>query len=527
MPVLWQPIAQTSLQLANTTVPSIYTLNVITTQHIDKGVLFRFQMWDGLTATYDSAVAADSIAEFDLVVQQDIPAGTVLVVKMAPDSTALFGFTGTATYASGGSGVPATFFKSGASLLAFAFAPTASGGWSPARGKPMFAIGFTVPDASQVPSSCVAAGYPAAGVSLTAPNFPDQWSASTVNWTFHYEVTYPYVASNNGMLGSAACVRVPGIRVSSLNTLYVKGSWHNLRDILAQPWTVLKDNYLSTSRWVMYVTTAAPGATFSMTPDVGPFVLAAVPGQLAPVYWRPRYKDIDADSAPVPTRGQSFTYRDSGSAELGLLVTEPLQANQTIYFTHETYNAGVGGFGARNVVSGAASFVVHTPSFQWTTGSEPIAAGTVVLFRGIGAAAPARITVHDAHDTGANVGVVSHVTINSGAGTPITSLIVVSEWVQQFVGSARPVAAGAFITAVLSDQYAGDFPPLSPGLTTPITRFSGAQIYGRGKIFDNNSLPGQVQCALINSATFTQVYNNEPMPAKDLPVFVNLCNSTA
>lgn len=529
MPVLWQPIAQTNLNLDATQTAAVYTLNVITTQTIDKGVLFRFQMWNGLSTTYDEAVSSSVIAEFDLVVLREIPPATVLVVKMTPSSTGLYGFTGTVTYAQNGKGVPAAFFTAGSSLLAFAFVPTSSGGWAPARGRPMFAIGFSVPDRTQVLSCCLdgyasSTSYPGPGISPTAPNFPDQWSGSVVSWIFDYEVTYPFLADNPGdAFGTDCCIQVPGIKIQSQSPLYIKGSWANLRDQIAQPWTVIKDNFYSTSRWQTYLTIEDADVTAPMTPDVGPFVLAAMPGQLVVVYFRPRYKDISTDSSGVANRGQSFTYRDSGSAEIAFLVTAPLQPNQTIYFTHEAYNQALGGFGPRHASTGSAAFVVHNPSFVWTTGCSVIPAGTVVIIRRIGQAAPSNIVIHDAHDTGADVGSITQVITNFGAGTAIVSLIAVSTWVQQFIGSARPIAAGSFITAALSDQYAGDFPPLSPGLTISSTRFTGTNIYGAGKVFDNGGLPGTVQCSLINSANFTAIPNNEPVNAKELPAFLNMC----
>ena len=290
MPVLWQPTRQTILNTTCTVVDAVYTLNVVTTQWIARGILFRFQMYDG-NETYATA----SIAEFDLVIKKAIPPATTLIVKVSSTGTGIYAYAGPQIYASGGRGVSAGYFVAGSSLLCFAFAPTATGCWTPAAGRPMFAIGFNNPIADQKPTCCegVTTG------SATAPNFPDQWTVPVLakHWIFHYEVVFPIETFNPlqtclNDVDADCCLSVAGIKVRGDAALYATGSWSNLRDKIAQPWTVVKDSYYTSSRWVPYISTDTSTLRIDeKTAETGPFLLAAMPGQLATVYFRPRYKD--------------------------------------------------------------------------------------------------------------------------------------------------------------------------------------------------------------------------------------------
>jgi hypothetical protein len=530
MPVLWNPTQQTLLNATCTVADAAYSLLVVTTQWIARGILFRFQMYDGSYIYNDPA--SRGIAEFDLVVRKDIPPGTTLIVAMSSTGTGIYAYSGPDVYASGGRSVPAGFFApttSGSSLLCFAFAPTASGCWTPANGRPMFAIGFSAPSEDLRPTCCT---DDTSAISGVAPNFPDQWSGAVKVWTFLYEVVFPNQTFNplDTCLNTEAagcCVNVTAIKVRGNSPLYATGSWTNLRDDIAQPWTVVKDSYYTASRWVPYITNDTSLLRVDeKLPDTGPFVLAAMPGQLAVVYFRPRYKNIDELDVAIPDNGQGTQYQDSGSAEAAFLVTSPFEPNQIVYFSVDEYNNGIGGFGPRYGVADSASFVQYAPSFVWTTGCTVIPAGTVVLFTNIGGSSSVNgpINVVNAHDSGADVGVVSQIQINFGDGTPVVSLIATSQWAQGSLSHPRPWTAEMFVTAVLSDQYAGDFPPLSPMLTTPRTRMTGTNVYGRGKVFDNAGLPGTVQAALINSAAFTTLVGNDDtfVAPADLPAFLHM-----
>lgn len=529
MPVLWNPTHHTVLNATCTVADAAYTLLVVTTQWIARGILFRFQMYDGSYIYNDESTGNRGIAEFDLVVRKDIPPGTTLIVAMNVTGTGIYAYSGPDVYASGGRGVPAVFFtptKSGSSLLCFAFAPTASGCWTPAAGRPMFAIGFSAPSEDIRPACCTDVTEADTGI---APNFPDQWSGAAKFWTFLYEVVFanqtfnPMATCLNEAEEAGCCIIVTAIKVSGGSPLYATGSWSNLRDIIAQPWTVVKDAYYSASRWVPYLPDdTAVLRVDEKLPETGPFLLAAMPGQLATVYFRPRYKDIEVLDQAIGDNGQGLQYQDSGSAEAAFLVTSPFQPNQVVYFSVDEYNDGIGGFGPRYGVADPANFVQYAPSFIWTTGCSIVPAGTVVLFTNIGGSI-GPIRVQDAHDSGADVGVVSQTQINFNTGTPVVSLIATSQWAQGSLSHPRPWTASMFITAVLSDQYAGDFPPLSPMLTTPRTRMTGTNVYGRGKVFDNTGLPGTVQAALINSATFTTLLGTDTSVAPtELPSFLNM-----
>jgi hypothetical protein len=526
MPILWQPSFQTDLNLnlaASSSTTAVYTLNLVTTQTIQRGILLRFQMWDGIARTYDNARADGALCEWDLVIRRDIPPATKLVVKMDTAGTAIYGFTGHKTYATGGAGIPLPYFTEGSSLLCLAFQPSSPAPWRPARGQPMFAIGFYVPADDHLPECCTSVST--TGLSVTAPNFPDQWSGGTLTWTFLYQVAFPFLVTNPlyapDFTGVDCCIHCPGIKVAGNKPLYARGSWSNLREEIAQPWTLRKTNYYAPTAWTPYFTdTVSTSPLLNMTPDSGPFLLAAAPGQLAVVYFRPRYADIHGDDdTPVVSSGQLLVYRDSGSAEVGFVVTSPLYPGQALYFTHTPYNSDTGGFGPRTTTDATALYVVGDPSFVWTVGSKVIPAGTVIVVTNIGAVSGA-IAIQNAHDAGDDVGVISLTMVNGGdTGTTIPSLIITSAWVQNGIAAPRPWTAHMFVTAALSEQYSGDFPPLSPGLTMHHGFLTGTSVYGRGKVLDNTKLPGTVQSALVNSGPMAPVNSGDLVAITELPSF--------
>jgi hypothetical protein len=246
-----------------------------------------------------------------------------------------------------------------------------------------------------------------------------------------------------------------------------------------------------------------------------------MPGQLVPVYFLPKYKNIDTDNSPITTA----PLNNVNAARLGMLVTSPIDAGASIFFTNQAYDADNGGFGPRNASTGTAIFINNVWSFQWhTPGNRVIPAGTVVVIDNIGGAGP--ITVYDAHDSTADVGVITlpyggNIN-NASADQAVVGLIALGAWAPWGVGGARPLSASNFICAALSDQYAGDFPPLSPCLTINKNRFVGQVIFGRGRVFDNKNLPGTVQCAMINSANFTQICITDILDTNELPVFLGM-----
>lgn len=538
MPLLWQPTVQTSLASLSPTIPAAYTLVVIATQRIDRGIVLRFQMWDGQNFTYEDAANGASggapgayLAEWDLIVQQTIEAGTVLVVSMRETGTALWGYTGSTIYASNGAGIPAACFTVHSSLLCFAFAPTVTGQWSPALGMPMFAIGFNHPDPPQMGSStsegdCGAPTVPGSP-QASAPNFPDQYgvlSSTSPRWTFTYEVVYPIIQPININLNPLeapewVCAPVLGIKFEGAVSKHTAGSWSNLRDIIAQPWTVIKDTYLSVNNWQYYSILESFGFPRFVSPDTGPFVPSLEPGQLVPVYWKPKYKNINTDTDAISGSSPLSTT----AAQLALLVTSPIAMGTAVYFTNDAYDAENGGFGPRSSGTGSAVFVDNLWSFVWnSSGTRVIPAGTVVFLDNIGGVGP--ITIVDAHNTALDVG---SITIPFGGdGTiqdeDVVSLIALGAWFPWGVGSSRPLSTSMFVCAALSDQYAGDFPPLSPCLTISRTRYTGQVIFGRRKIFDNRFLPGTVQNAIIHSSTFTSLPWNTIVLPEEMPVFKNM-----
>ncbi len=525
MPVLYNPSKYTELNNANPTLRSSYTLNIVTTAAIHRGICLRFQMYDGVNSTYDQSVAGTDgayLAQWDLVVSTGIPAGTVVVVAVTPISTSLVDFSGVTVYATGGQGVMSSMLNSTNSLLCWAYAPTAQGGYTPALGQPMFAIGFRW-SRDQLASPCDPGPAPGT-VQAGAPNFPDQWNVtSSPTWTFLYQVVFPvaYVYSTTvDTVTTTTCVEVSAFKVQSaadaLSPLYVSGEWSNLRDVLAQPFTMISPTVVSPSRWVNY----NPELDSA---NVGPFVIAASPGQLAVVYFQPRCLNTSSTGDTPVTSGDY-----SGPARLALLVTSPLPPRTSLYFTVLPYNSYLGGFGPRDSEAlSPSAFVDHAPSFVWITGSCPIPAGTVVFIDNIGSGTEDP-TIVDAHDTTANrVGsiVANTLTTMDSLGTAVPSICIVSDWVNySTVGSARTLSADHFVTGVFSDQYYGDPVPLSPMLTMPRTRTFGAIAYGLNRIFDNTNLPGTVQAAMINSSTYTALtYAASGLlgPA-DMPTFVGM-----
>jgi hypothetical protein len=401
----------------------------------------------------------------------------------------------------------------------------------------MFTIGFNF----QVPATDTAC--PATGAltdaQLTAPNVPDQWSLEGgPSWTWLYNVVFPIqyniVNPANPTTGTPQCVNVTGggIKIDDAFPIYVPGSWTAARDIIAQPWTALQVNSRTPTRWRPY-NYALNGEDVLDTPAVGPFLLAAEPGQLAVVYFRPRQQFLDCNPDLVSTTLIPATAGPwIADAQLGLLVTSPLPPRSTLYFTVEPYNEALAGFGPANpmaaaptVCDGGTAFVTHTPAFEWVTGSCVVPAGTVVFIDHIGSATQDPVIV-DAHDTGANrVGSIVRNTLTTaaaGGGSAVPSIAIVSDWVSNGVGAPRPLATDRFVTAVLSDQYTGDVPPLSPSLTMPATRAPGAVGYGLRRVIDAGGMPGTVQAALINGGSWTQIPDGAEIGPADMPVFLNL-----
>jgi hypothetical protein len=514
MPLLWQPVVQTSLATLAPSSAALYTLLVVSTMRIQRGVLLRFQMYDGQRHIYDYAAANGLLTQFDLILSQDIPPATVLVVSMRETGTSLFGYSGTAVYSAGsGAGVPSTFFTLGASLLCFAFAPTVNGSWTPATGMPMFAIGFnyppSYPECSHEP--------PMLGSALaTAPNFPDQYAAAGTQprWVFTYEVVYPvlqYVPEVD------ACLDVPGIKYEGLVTKYAAGSWTNLRDIITQPWTVIRaPNFLSVSNWEYYTALEEYALPSFLSPDTGPFVAACMPGQLVPVYWKPSYRDPASDEMlPIQSGPLVGAY-----AQIALLVTSPIPGGTITYFTNDQFDAANGGFGPHQSGIGTATFVDNNWSFAWTTpATRVIPAGTVVFIDNIGNPEALEITIRDAHDSTAVVGAISIPVGGTIQSEAVPSLIALGAWSEWAVGGSRPLVASMFVCAALSEQYAGDFPLLSPALTIHKDRFVEQVVYMQNRIIDNRNLPGTVQCAMINSSNFQRLAWGTEVTPESMPFF--------
>lgn len=527
MPLLWRPKVQTSFATLDPATPAAYTLIVVSTQLIRAGISFRFQMWDGLNYTYAQAITDGVLAEWDLILSQDLQPGTAVVVSMTTTGTSMWGFTGTQTYASGGASVPAAVFTQFASLLVFARQPTDNPEvWTPpAQGHPMFAIGFNFPtgvgDRTEPCLEQVLADFPAAAAE-TAPNFPDQYASAALTAgirrkQFQYEVVYPVAQPYTLDDGTTDCFIVDGIKVLE-EPLYPLGSWTNLREVIAQPWTTIAANVISVNNWVAlndprYTTDDVP----YMSPNSGPITLTAMSGQLVPVYFRPTYKDIDSpDYIPGPFTAQP-------PAELAVLVVSPLAPNQSVYFTNAEYNYSEGGFGPRRDTTGEAPFVYADPAFTWTTGVAGVPAGTVVLFSNIGGTGD--MTVVNVHDTTTSVGSITSCAINilPLSNQAVTSLIALGVWANSGnIYSSTPIDLGAFVCAAISDQYAGDVPPLAPCITIHRDRFVGRVIFGRGITFDSTGKPATVWAPLINSSPFLQIAWDETLTSADFPVFTGM-----
>ena len=400
----------------------------------------------------------------------------------------------------------------------------------------MFAIGFNHPQPVQSGTGadgnyCVL--YPPTPVQATAPNFPDQYASAdppTIpRWTFEYEVVYPISASYLDQTEAGpleVCKESVGIKYLPLfndplrngySDTAVLGSWTTARLNINQPWTVLKDNYTSVSSWAYYNATVNLVDGPSVTASVGPFILSPMAGQLVPVYWRPKYKDINTDGSIIADTSLVSASR-GGPAAIGLLLTSPLYPGQTLYFTKGEYDSKDGGFGFRTSAGTPASFVETNPSFQWVVGPYVIEAGTVVYIGDIGTP---DTYVQNAHDGSANVGAIVYNRLSYDDA--VTSLICMGVWDTTGNGSSKAINQAYFVCAALSEQYAGSLPPLSPCITMHKTHFVGQVIYGKGRTFDNKGLPATVQAPLINSSTFTQLaWDDVSITPTDLPSFIGM-----
>jgi hypothetical protein len=512
MPVLWNP----SVQTVGGSEPT-YTCLLQTTQEIAVGVMFRFQMWDSNT-TYLDAQTGEDLASWDLIVSTAIPANKTLVLVMREVNTALWEFNGATTYASGGAGIAATYFGLNKTLFATAYVPTASGvttTWAPANGEPMFGIGFYEPETPGAP--CVR--ITPVGAMFSAPNLPNQFSSYPSPWKIKYTVVYPSRVTAL-IEGVETCIDVTAIQYST--ETYVTGEWSNLRNHISQPWTTIRENFDSVNRWAYRGTVVGePSIVVGWTdPTPGPFRLAAAPGQLVPVYWQPRYQNIRTADEPIDAP-VTAAYQDSGAAQIGLAVTAPLQPGQSIYFTIDEYNDVSRGFGPRNPTTGA--FIRNQPSFVWTVGAVPIAAGTVVFIDNIGADLPSSITIQNAHYSSADVGAITVIPGNPINGKAVVSLIVLGAWLQSDPGemTITPIA-DKVVCAALSDQYAGDFPPLSPTLTINPSVWVGQNIYMQGQTINMCGNPGSVLAPVINAAEFTELVFGTIVPPQSMPFFEGL-----
>jgi hypothetical protein len=515
MPVLWNPSQQTTTVGADST----YTCLLHTTEAIPVGILFRFQMWDSNT-TYVTAISTASIASWDLVVSSPIPANKTLVLAMREANTALWEYNGSTTYASGGAGIDASYFGTKKTLIALAYAPkpsaTAPTGviWDPeGNGVPMFGIGFYDPTST---TPCTTG--PPVGEALTAPNFPNQFSGYSAAWNFAFTVVFPSQVPHtlSSAPSSPVCVDVLAIQYSI--PTYATASWRNLRSHITQPYTILQENFESVNRWSYWGTVVGEPETVvgSETPSPGPFYLSAAPGQLVPVYWRPRYQNVHTADTPI-TSNPLASQQDSGSAEIGLLVTAPLMPAQSIYFTIDEYNDVSRGFGPRD---GTDTVFLHpNPSFIWTIGSVEVPAGTVVFISNIGASS-GPITIQNAHYSAADVGSIT-TTMTSIVNKSVTSLIALGAWFQEDSG-VTPITplADKVVCAALSDQYAGDFPPLSPGLTIncqPV--WIGAVIYMQDQVIDACGMHGAFQAAAVNTTVFTKLPYGTVVLPQSMPFY--------
>jgi hypothetical protein len=516
MPVLWQPEVSTDFATNPTGKAPTFTLNLITTQWIDKGVRLNLQVWNGVLLTYADAAAAGpgALTSLDYIITAPIPPATVLVVSITPTSTAIYGYTGSKQYSNIGPGAP-TGFSRFSSCICFAFAPTTTGAWIPARGQPQFAIGFNYFDAATNPDhlqGCTLTSDPTnptpTAASATAPNFPDQFlkhvQPTAETWVFLYSVVYPAMQRFN-LPDNVDCSSVVGIKFQYGIHTYSRGSWSSLRDVITQPYTVHRDNYESVTHWYPYSSIPGYIGEDTVTANVGPFSFAAMAGQLVVVYFRPLPQEVATDDSPI------LGY---DAAEIGLLVTAPIPPRSTIYFTTDAFDTAHSGFGPRDV-TGTGLFIDTEPSFHWVTGSNEVPAGTVVFISGIGTPL---VTIQDAHSI-VNVG---NIVYNTVTGRSVVSVIVLGAWTTPGIGSARPIDASQFVTAALSNQYAGDYPSLAPCVTINKNLFFGPEIYGQGQLFDNAGLPGTVQAPMINSAQFKLLPDNTIVDPATLPSFINM-----
>ena len=332
---------------------------------------------------------------------------------------------------------------------------------------------------------------------------------------FNYEIVYPSVVPSLDPLDPLVCYRTYGIKFEEVDT-FVTGSWLNLRQVLAQPNTIIYPSYETVNSWVPYSAILPPPTdkipTSTSDDAVGPFNYVLQEGQLAVVYFKPYPANYAQDTAITSNVGLPIgPLGPFGPAEIAVVVTVPIPAVSTIYVTVLGYDAANNGFGPRN--PSTQVFVNSDPTFIWTTGTVPIPAGTVILFTGIGNT-PLNINVQDAHSA-LTVGSITYIPATvPNAVFPVVSVSFVASWE---IGAPQ-----RFITAALSNQYVGDYPTLSPSLTIAPSPFALPSIYGQGQTFDNGGLSGTVQSAMVNSGAFATLGWTTPVPPASLPIFKNM-----
>jgi hypothetical protein len=464
-------------------------------------------MWPSAETYQDT----DAKYTWFIVTTRDIPAGIALILFMRSDAPcSLISLANGTVYASSiGSGavIDVAAFTRHSSLIAFSQAAVSGTAFGEAR--PQFAIGFQFQTNTDGFNICGAGLSPA---QLTSPNFPDVHSAVDQPWQFLYTVVFPAVVPVT-VDAEQQCVAVTAIKFAAKNyTTFVPGPWKTAAAMIAQPYTVIGNTYNTVNKWTYKGVYGGPTdyvALWEEFPDVTTFQSVVAPGGLVPILFRPRYKNMQTISAPAPGAVSGIAYYDVGPAILALLVTIPIQPNVVTCFTIDAYDESAQTF--RNAVGEVA-----VPTFIWTTSTNVVPAGTVVYFTNIGFGT---ITVADAR------GVIN---VGSAAQSPtptddyaVVSITAVNKWRDE----ANPDLdlSPRIVCAALSDEYAGDYPPLTPGLTIVRQPMCGFTAWGYDQTpVDACGIPALSFAAIINSGEFQTLPWTSTFDPLKLPSFMGL-----
>lgn len=472
MPYLYSPGTPSDDPLSE----GIYALSMVATATMGPSTLLTIQMYDPATSNGTGPNSATSFrfvlpflpgvylmpgdaVTLAIETASGTSTTTATLVSLATGnpvtSPAVVTLTGGAVYV-GEAMQTASTLVLGSGVKSGTTPATAS---SPVTGtNPLFGIGFRY-----------IAGTTDVDPWSSGPNFPDQYALPSVtSWRFNmqFQVVLP---TANGLVNTLSWL----YGLTQLDAL--AASWCSLRALLANPGVTngTTGEAEATARWE-----ALGSGSLSSPPQPPAVTLLPSAGQLADVYFQPKPRDMTAADVTTPEVPTSI-------ASIGLLVALDIAPGTVIAFSAGAYVSASG-----NLVNPETGDAVG-PDFTWTIQGAGIPAGTVVLFTNIGGSGNVVVEASG----GIPAGIVNG---NVDGALAIPSLIVTSP----FLSGSMPAT---FVTAVLTAQYTGETPPLTPGYTMNPMRYTGMEAYLPGLALNLQGLPPAVLAAMANALPHTSI----------------------